>query len=156
MTAADNVHGTGIVVDGTGILLRGPSGSGKSILALLLMDEMEGRLVADDRIDLFVHEGELMMSAPAPIAGKIELRGFGIVERPYVQQAAVHLVIDLVPALERMPEDSAFRTTIMGVTLARCPVPQAGVVPPMHQVLLVRDALRHAGSGHAPARQKTT
>jgi serine kinase of HPr protein (carbohydrate metabolism regulator) len=155
MTGAANVHGTGVVVEGTGILLRGPSGSGKSILALLLIEELGAQLVADDRIDLVVKDGELVMAAPAPIAGKIELRGYGIVERPHVQTAQVHLVADLVPTLERMPEDAAFSTELMGVAIRRCPVPQAGVVPPMHQMLLVREALRHAGREHSPARQKT-
>ncbi len=145
MSAAENVHGSGVVTGGTGILLRGPSGSGKSILALLLIEEMDGRLVADDRLDL-VREGEdLMMSPPAAIAGMIELRGRGIIELAHVHWAAVHLVVDLVPELVRMPEETAFTTEIMGLALPRCPVPQAGVVPPMHQLLLIREGLRQVG-----------
>lgn len=140
--AAANVHGSGVVADGTGILLRGPSGSGKSILTLLLIEEMEGTLVADDRLDLVREGDEVMMSAPEAIAGMIELRGRGIIRLPHAQRAAVHLVVDLVPELIRLPEESSFVTDLMGVTLPRCPVPQAGVVPPTHQLLLIREGLR--------------
>jgi serine kinase of HPr protein (carbohydrate metabolism regulator) len=142
MSVAANVHGSGVVADGTGILLRGPSGSGKSILALLLIEELDGRLVADDRLDLVREKDEIMMSAPEAIAGMIELRGRGIVRLPHAHRAAVHLVVDLVPELIRMPEEPSFTTDLMGVTLPRCPVPQAGVVPAMHQLLLIREGLR--------------
>jgi serine kinase of HPr protein (carbohydrate metabolism regulator) len=142
MSAAVNVHGSGVVADGSGILLRGPSGSGKSILALLLIGELDGRLVADDRLELMREGDEIMMSAPEAIAGMIELRGRGIIQLPYVQRAAVHLIVDLVPELIRMPEEASFVTDLMGITLPRCPVPQAGVVPPMHQLLLIREGLR--------------
>ena len=145
MSVAANVHGSGVVADGTGILLRGPSGSGKSILALLLIEELEGRLVADDRLDLVREGDEIMMSAPGTIAGVIELRGRGIIHLPHVQRAAVHLIVDLVPELIRMPEETSFVTDLMGVTLPRCPVPRAGVVPPMHQLLLIREGLRQLG-----------
>ena len=145
MSAALNVHGSGVVAGGTGILLRGPSGSGKSILALLLIEEMEGRLVADDRLDLVREGDEVMMAAPPAIAGMIELRGRGIVRLPHAERAAVHLVIDLVPELIRMPDEPAFSTELMGLLLPRCPVPQAGVVPPMHQLLLIREGLRQLG-----------
>ena len=141
-----NVHGTGIVLAGTGVMLRGPSGSGKSLLALLLIDDFVSRgedaiLVADDRLDLGESGGSLTMTAPSAIAGMIELRGRGIVSRPHVESAPLRLVVDLVETLERMPEESAFSTELLGVTVARCPVPRMGVVETAHQMLLVREAL---------------
>jgi serine kinase of HPr protein (carbohydrate metabolism regulator) len=145
MSAAVNVHGSGVVAGGSGILLRGPSGSGKSILALLLIAEMDGRLVADDRLDLVRDDGEVMMSPPEAIAGMIELRGRGLIQLPYERRAAVRLIVDLVPELIRMPEESSFVTDLMGLPLPRCPVPQAGIVPPMHQLLLIREGLRQLG-----------
>ncbi|HYM03483.1 MAG TPA: serine/threonine protein kinase [Stellaceae bacterium] len=98
------VHGTSIALGGDGILLRGPSGSGKSDLALRLID-MGARLVADDQTELRIREGKLWMSAPAAIAGLIEVRGLGIMRVPSVGEAALRLVVDLVPSetVERLP-----------------------------------------------------
>lgn len=159
MTSAQNVHATGIVLGRAGLILRGPSGSGKSLLALELIDQWEdrglsARLVGDDRLDLSVEGGVLTMHAPLAIAGLIELRGRGIVKRPFSAQARVHVVADLVPELVRLVEEEELVTDIMGVRLPRCPVPQAGVVERSHQVLLVREALR--GLTPRRSRQKTT
>jgi serine kinase of HPr protein (carbohydrate metabolism regulator) len=141
-----NVHGTGIVLAGTGVMMRGPSGSGKSLLALLLIDSFalrgeDATLVADDQLELTESGGVLTMTTPSAIAGMIELRGRGIVSRPHVARARLGLVVDLVETLERMPEESAFSTELLGVTLPRCPVPRMGVVETSHQLLLVREAL---------------
>jgi HPr kinase/phosphorylase len=143
-----NIHATGLVLDGTGLLLRGPSGAGKSLLALELLDRQAmlggaSLLVADDRLDLTVRDGELQMRAPEAIAGLLELRGRGIVSRPFIPEAPVHLVIDLVDELVRMVEEDQFETDLMGVTLPRCPVPRRGVIDSAHQLLLVEEALRH-------------
>ena len=161
MSGATNVHATGLVLGKLGVMLRGPSGAGKSLLALELLDTWEARglpakLVSDDRIDLAAEKGGLVMRAPATIEGLIELRGRGIVSRPFVRTASVHLVVDLVPALERMVEEDALVTEMMGVSLPRCPVPQAGVVDARHQLLLVKEALRLLAPLKTPARQKGT
>lgn len=161
MSEGTNVHATGLVLGKLGVMLRGPSGAGKSLLALELLDTWEARglsarLVSDDRIDLAAEKGGLVMRAPATIEGLIELRGRGIVSRPFVRRAPVHLVVDLVPALERMVEEDALVTEIMGVSLPRCPVPQAGVVDARHQLLLVKEALRLLSPLKTPARQKGT
>jgi RNase adaptor protein for sRNA GlmZ degradation len=108
------VHGTCVALelDGAwrGVLLRGPSGSGKSDLALRLI-EAGWRLVADDQCALALRDdrqgGGLWVSAPEPIVGKIEARGLGIVAlRSYLRSARLALVVDLVPAdrVERVPE----------------------------------------------------
>jgi serine kinase of HPr protein (carbohydrate metabolism regulator) len=142
-----NIHATGLVLGDTGLILRGPSGAGKSLLALELIDSWEGqglgaKLVSDDRIDIEASGGQLTMHAPEAIAGLIELRGRGIVRRPHVGMAPLHLVVDLVETLERMVEEDALLTTLEGVTVARCPVPRAGKVDSRHQLLLIREALR--------------
>ncbi|MDR3475431.1 MAG: aldolase [Devosia sp.] len=156
-----NVHGTGVVIGGVGVLLRGPSGAGKSLLALELLERQTllgkpGSLVADDRIDLAPERGRLVMHAPANIAGLIELRGRGIVQRPFVAKAPLHLVVDLVEELVRMVEEDALETDIGGVRLARCPVPRRGVVDAPHQLLLVGEALAQLQSAGPAKRQKIT
>lgn len=154
-----NIHATGLVLDGVGLILRGPSGAGKSLLALELIDEWEARgleakLVSDDRIDIEASRSSLVMHAPKAIAGLIELRGRGIVSRPHVSKATLHLVVDMVDALERMVEEDALVTQIDGVTIPRCPVPKAGKIDSRHQVLLIREALR-ALSPRKPRVKKT-
>jgi len=87
-----------------GVLLRGASGSGKSDLALRLIDE-GARLVADDQTELCLNGGALRLRAPARIAGRMEVRGLGLVSVPLVEQASLVLVAELAPAAEidRLP-----------------------------------------------------
>ena len=112
--------------------------------------------MSDDRVDIALEAGAIVMSPPRPIEGLIELRGRGLVTRPVAQQARLHLVVDLVDSLERMPEDSQFETELMGVPVARCPVPRDGVADPRHQLLLVREALRQLSPANRPPGQKLT
>jgi serine kinase of HPr protein (carbohydrate metabolism regulator) len=156
-----NIHATGLVLDGAGLILRGPSGSGKSVLALDLLDEWEARgrraqLVSDDRVEIIAGDAALRMRPAPNIEGLIELRGRGIVHRPFVQEAPLHLVVDLVGTLERMLEEDALVTELFGVSVARAPVPQAGVIDARHQLLLIREAIRALEAPPAAARQKTT
>jgi HPr kinase/phosphorylase len=98
------IHASCVELGGTGVLLLGESGSGKSDLALRLIDA-GGRLVADDRTDLRRNGDRLIASAPATIAGRIEIRGVGIVPLTHVAEATVGLAIDLVAPerVERLP-----------------------------------------------------
>lgn len=146
MSKPINVHGTGLLLGQTGVLLRGPSGASKSVLALSLLDRWQGRgepafLVSDDRVDLVAAGGGLTMRAPDSLAGLIELRGRGIVQRPHKSGVMLHLVIDLVPDLVRMLEEEAMRTEIAGTTVARAPVPAGSVISLGHQIMLVVEAI---------------
>jgi serine kinase of HPr protein (carbohydrate metabolism regulator) len=161
LSESHNIHATGIVLDGIGIIFRGPPGAGKSILALGLLDwwEVRGlpaRLVSDDRVEIAVERGSLVMRPAPNIAGLIELRGRGIVGRPHVARARVDLVVDLVEALERMLEEDALTTELFGIAVPRAPVPRAGVVDARHQSLLVREAIRALSPPSRSTRQKTT
>ena len=93
------------MLGGQGVLLRGPSGAGKSDLALRLMDG-GAILVADDRVNLTRAKDSVHMSAPANLAGKLEIRGLGIIQVPCALSAPLTLVCDLVPAdqIDRIPE----------------------------------------------------
>lgn len=105
---SQQIHGTAVVLNGYGILFCGPSGAGKSDLALRLLDR-GARLIADDRCDLRRRAGRLFASAPAAIAGRLEVRGLGIVEVSPVDEAALDLVVDLIPRADvpRLPEPTA-------------------------------------------------
>lgn len=105
LPAMQRVHATCIALEGIGLLLRGPSGGGKSDLALRLI-EGGARLVADDYVDLEVRGGRLVATAPETIAGLIEARGVGVLRIGNLPEVPVALVVDLVPAgaVDRLPE----------------------------------------------------
>ena len=100
------IHATAVSIRGRGLLLMGPPGSGKSDLALRLIDR-GAVLIADDRV--VVERGvPALLSAPAAIAGQIELRGVGIVTMPHVDGVPAALAVRLDDAAERMPQPMAF------------------------------------------------
>ena len=101
--------------DRRAVLLIGPSGSGKSDLALRLIDR-GWRLVADDRVVLARHGDALVASAPPVLDGLIEVRGVGIVAEP-AAPARVAMVFDLGAAPDRLPDPSSW--THAGVTVPR-------------------------------------
>lgn len=96
------VHATCVAVAGRGILITGESGAGKSDLALRLIDR-GALLVGDDQVTLANVDGLLHASPPESIAGKIEVRGIGIVSAPFQADVAVALAVEL-GAAERMPD----------------------------------------------------
>ena len=110
------LHASCVAVDGLGVLIRGPSGAGKSDLALRLIDE-GAELVADDYCEVEAVGGVLQAKAPALIAGRMEVRGHGIVPLPHRDQVAIAAVIDLAPwrYIERLPDET--QITIAGVSL---------------------------------------
>ena len=115
----ETVHAGCVAIGGRGILIRGRSGSGKSDLALRLIDR-GARLVSDDYTILDVRCGRIRAAAPATIAGKLEIRGIGIVELPAESDVAVCLVADLDAPSQRLPEPK--ETLLLGV-----PVPAIAI-----------------------------
>jgi serine kinase of HPr protein (carbohydrate metabolism regulator) len=127
--SAPTVHASCVLAGRSAVLIRGPSGSGKSRLAAALIDAGRNgaappaRLVADDRVHLFAANGRLLAAAPEPIEGKIEIRGLGVREVEFEPLALVGLVVDLdAPDAGRMPEDVAASVEISGVKLSRLAV----------------------------------
>ncbi|MDP6895458.1 MAG: HPr kinase/phosphatase C-terminal domain-containing protein [Rhodospirillales bacterium] len=92
---AKQVHATCVSFYGAGLIIRGPSGVGKSDLALRLIDR-GARLVADDRVDLLVSDNGVIARAPETLAGLLEVRGLGILRVPVLEATVVCLVVDLV------------------------------------------------------------
>jgi serine kinase of HPr protein (carbohydrate metabolism regulator) len=113
--SAETVHASAVAVDGRAVLISGPSGSGKSDLALRLLDR-GFTLVSDDQTIVRRDGDRLVATAPPNIAGKLEIRGIGIVEMEQAADVPVALFVELSSDIQRLPDDSRERP-ILGIKL---------------------------------------
>ena len=118
--SSETIHASTVAIDGRAVLITGPSGSGKSDLALRLLDRGFA-LVSDDQTIVRKTGTSLIASAPPTIRGKLEIRGIGIVTMDQVDDQPVALIVELTSDIRRLPDDSRERP-IMGV-----PVPLISV-----------------------------
>ena len=113
--SSETLHASCVAIDGRAVLIEGRSGSGKSDLALRLIDR-GATLVSDDYTVLVRDRVRVLAQPPATIAGRIEVRGVGIVEMPHVERVPAALVVCLADQVERLPEASESRT-IAGIAV---------------------------------------
>jgi serine kinase of HPr protein (carbohydrate metabolism regulator) len=111
----ETVHASTVATGGRAVLLGGPSGSGKSDLALRLLDR-GFTLVSDDQTAVRREGDRLIASAPPSIAGKLEVRGLGIVEMATVTDVPIALFVELTSEVERLPDDNR-QHSILGLPL---------------------------------------
>lgn len=161
--ARELVHGTCVALGDYAALLRGDSGSGKSDLALRFLElpadgVFRPQFVADDQV--FVEQnakGALIVSPPEAIAGKLEVRGLGIIEMPVLAEARLVLVCDLVAPEEvpRMPPEPFDRMTLAGATVASLKLAAFEASAPLKLKMAILQASNQSGSestfGLAPA-----
>ncbi|MGB7406265.1 MAG: HPr kinase/phosphatase C-terminal domain-containing protein [Pacificimonas sp.] len=134
------LHATTIAIDGYGVMIVGPSGSGKSDLALRLVDR-GAILIADDQTVLGKAGDRISARAVAGFEGKIELRGVGIVTLPHQKEATVKLIVRLSTLVPRVPDPRV--ETHLGIDV---PVMKFDAMRPSTP-LLVEIALRQVVEG---------
>lgn len=134
MTAPLHAHASVVLLGEGAVLIRGPSGSGKSALAMALVELASrtrfARLVGDDRVILRNVGGRLVARPVAAIAGLVERRGLGLTPVSHEPAAVVAMVADLMegrPA--RLPEPEDMVVEIGGVTLPRLQLPRGEADP---------------------------
>ena len=110
----ETVHASCVAIGGRGVLIAGGSGRGKSDLALRLVDR-GARLVSDDYTRVRAEAGRLYGSAPPRIAGRLEVRGVGIVDMEAVAEAPLCLLADLGAAPDRLPDPRS--RSLLGIDL---------------------------------------
>ncbi len=113
--SSETIHASTVASDGRAVLIAGPSGSGKSDLALRLLDR-GFTLVSDDQTIVRRDGDRLVASAPPTIKGKLEIRGIGIVEMDTVDDVPVALFVELTSEIMRLPDDRRERP-VLGINL---------------------------------------
>jgi serine kinase of HPr protein (carbohydrate metabolism regulator) len=134
MNQSPSIHASAVLVGARAVLIQGPSGSGKSRLALALLHAAAqglipfARLVADDRAHVEARHGRLLVRPAGALAGLIEVRGLGIRRVPHEPLAVVGLLVELGQAAERLLDPARKQAEIAGITLPRLAV-AAGADP---------------------------
>ena len=166
MTGGPTIHAAAVLVGAHAILIRGMAGSGKSYLALKLIEAAPhgplifSRLVADDRVHVTAAHGRLIARPPSPLAGLIEVRGLGIRRFPYEEIAVVSMVVDLAAQSPRLPDGPEAWATVEGIRLPRLAVAAGGDVAQLAEHLLCKQGVggssppistfrHHRGAVHA-------
>jgi len=144
------IHASAVLVDAKAVLIRGPSGSGKSRLVWdLLQSAQQGtlpfaRLVADDRALVKAHAGRLLVRPAPSLAGLLEIRGLGVQRLPFEPVAVVGWVVELsAEDAPRMPGNETAKTQILEVFL-----PRLAVTTGMEALPLVLASLRTIPAGN--------
>ncbi len=136
------IHATAVSISGYGVMIGGKSGSGKTDLALRLIDR-GAILISDDYVTLSDISGALMLATAPNIAGKIEIRGLGILSIPYVDFAPLRLYVDLNMEPIRHPDH--WQTAL----LAGHNVPMIAVTATAHSASIVIEmALQNIVADH--------
>ena len=143
-------HASAVLIGPKAVLIRGPSGTGKSSLAWRLIEAGQqgalpfARLVGDDRVALETANDRLLVRPAQALAGLLEIRGLGIRRLEYEPVAVIGLVLDLgPPGSERLPAPETGQAAIGGIGL-----PRLAMAGPEDAVPALLAFLRTQASGH--------
>ena len=118
---------TFVAIKGRALGIEGPPGSGKSSLALALIDR-GAVLIGDDGARLVRDGARVVAHPPKETHGLIEVRGVGLVEMPVASPAALSLILTLTNESERLPAE-ADRRTILGCEIPALPFTPGTIAP---------------------------
>ena len=114
----ETIHATAVAISGAGVLIRGKSGSGKSDLALRLIDR-GAILISDDQVEISREDKTLWLSPPPRLAGKLEVRSLGIWPCDHLSGIELKLIIDLKDDPDRFPLDKQVMI-LLGIHISSC------------------------------------
>ena len=134
--SSETLHASCVAIGGRAVLIEGSSGEGKSDLALRLIDR-GAALVSDDYTLCRRDAGILLASPPPTIAGKLEVRGIGIVEMPHVEHCPVALLVAILDTPPRLPEGSSTRR-IAGIDVPELALPALEASAPIKVEIALR------------------
>lgn len=116
--SSETLHASCVSIGGRAVLIEGLSGSGKSDLALRLIDR-GAALVSDDYTIVRRIDGKLIASAPPNISGLIEVRGVGLVPMTFESDVPIALIASIATTIERLPDLNSTRI-VAGVAIPTC------------------------------------
>jgi len=138
MAVDSTIHASAVLAGSKAVLIRGPSGSGKSLLAWNLLNAASQgllpftRLVGDDRLQVIGQSGRLLVRPAKALSGLIEIHGLGIRRLPFESVSVVGWVVDLAAAdAARLPAAEATTALIAGIKVTRLPVAAGMAALPM-------------------------
>src|SRR3546814_964990 len=134
--SSEMLHSSTVSVNGRAVMIEGRSGSGKSDLALRLIDR-GAKLVSDDYTIVRRKGKMLLASPPENIAGKIEVRGIGLVEMTHVSDLPVALVVQFFDVVDSMPTTPALRV-MAGISIPVMNIPPHASQAPIKAELHIK------------------
>lgn len=149
MAESSTIHAAAVLAGPKAVLIRGPSGSGKSLLAWNLINASSqgvlafARLVGDDRVQLARQSGRLLVRPAEALSGLIEIHGLGIRVLPFEAVAVVGWIVDLTAADAMRHPDAKTASTV----LAEVRVPRLAVAAGADPLPMVLAALRTSPAG---------
>jgi serine kinase of HPr protein (carbohydrate metabolism regulator) len=134
--SSETLHASAVSINGHAVLIEGLSGSGKSDLALRLIDR-GAILVSDDYTIVRRVDGKLVASAPLNITGLFEVRGVGLLPMPFESDVPVALIASIAQDIERLPEITTTRI-VAGIAIPTCLIAPLEASAPIKVELLLK------------------
>ena len=134
--SSERIHASSVSINGRAVLIEGLSGSGKSDLALRLIDR-GAKLVSDDYTIVRRVDGRLIASAPSNIGGLCEVRGVGLISMPVESNVPVALIVSTAEMSERLPDDTTTRV-IAAISIPSCTIAPLEASAPIKVELLLK------------------
>lgn len=130
------LHASAVAIDGCGVMLSGPSGSGKSDLTLRLIAD-GAVLIADDQVAVRAHDGIALLNAPAALRGRLHVHGLGVLHFPHADNIPLRLWVEASEQVEPLPNLRQFRA-VAGVRVPLLPLRLTDASTPVKIALAIR------------------